>query len=47
MKAKIVKEIMVPLSEYATVSEDDTLAVAINRLTEGIVLFLHWIKTEL
>ncbi len=34
MKAKIVKEIMVPLSEYATVSEDDTLAVAINRLTE-------------
>lgn len=34
MKAKKVREVMVPLSDYATVSEDDTLAVAVQTLNE-------------
>lgn len=32
MKDKKVKEIMIPLSDYATVSEDDTLETAIREL---------------
>ncbi len=32
MRDKKIKEIMIPLSDYATVSEEDTLATAINTL---------------
>jgi CBS domain-containing protein len=35
MKAKKVREVMVALSDYATVSENDTLATAIQRLAEN------------
>lgn len=35
MKDKKVKEIMIPLSDYATVSEDDTLAAAIRVLKKA------------
>ena len=35
MKDKNVKEIMIPLSDYATVSEEDTLAYAIKALKES------------
>ena len=33
MKARKVSEIMIPLSDYATVSEGDTLATAIKTLS--------------
>ncbi len=35
MKAKKVRDIMIPLSEYATISEDETLAAAIRKLKES------------
>jgi len=35
MKAKKVKELMIPLSDYATVSETETLAVAIRVLKKA------------
>lgn len=35
MKDKKVKEVMIPLSDYATVSEDETLAAAIRELKES------------
>lgn len=35
MKDKIVKEMMIPLSEYATVSEEDNLATAIKALKDA------------
>lgn len=35
MKSKIVKDIMVPLSEYATVSEDATLSEAVEALKKS------------
>ena len=34
MKTKLVKELMIPLSEYATVHEEDTLEKAIKTLQE-------------
>jgi len=34
MKTKLVKEVMIPLSEYATVHEEDTLKTAIKTLQE-------------
>ncbi|MCP3941731.1 MAG: CBS domain-containing protein [Desulfobacteraceae bacterium] len=35
MKVKLVKELMIPLSEYATVHEDDTLKIAIKTLQDS------------
>lgn len=35
MKEKKVKEVMIPLSDYATISEDATLAEAIKELVEA------------
>jgi CBS domain containing-hemolysin-like protein len=35
VKAKLVKDLMVPLSEYATVSEDATLSDAVAALKQS------------
>ena len=35
MKEKKIKEVMIPLSDYATISEDETLEHAIRELTEA------------
>ncbi|MBT4876123.1 MAG: CBS domain-containing protein, partial [Desulfobacula sp.] len=35
MKIQKVKELMIPLSEYATVNEDDTLEKAVKTLCDS------------